>query len=568
MKKRILLMLLAVAILTSCVPCISFSVSAADGIETNDKQSQIAVPDDDWYSNETGDDTPTELNIYNEDDFLAFGKMLSECLVKDTHGVAYAGYVIHLRNDIDLSKWEYTDITGDWYNYVRADKTYGYIFDGHGYTVKSVPFTQAAAGNTTDCCGVFAGKLKATGSFNEHYQANAGIFNLKIVDTTATFTRRYCGGLVGRIEQVADTVVRFENVYVDVDVVSNGNYCGGFVGADLSVDSVYRNCIYAGNMNASGSTVGGIIGHAQYNSIAQNNIMLDGCMVSGVITASQSSNSATNVGGFIGNVGASSKSSNITVTDCAFKGSILQTATASFSGLSTLVANVASGSSLDVDGFLSAGVIEASAATLECAGVIAGCGKGSTLNADNVIYVPNSQSISAMCGTVHNGTVGQGCVSAEVETLVCGKADLKNGFIDMPTGKIVPVGVACMVREGSEETQYLGYQMGERSVRFVAGGDSDRYSMVGFDISIYSDGQLISGGNSTETAVVYSSVMGNVNGVKKVYTSVQLGVNYLYTVKCDNIPEDRVITFTVKTYHIENGMSVYDDIYVVTVGGR
>ena len=390
----------------------------------------------------------------------------------------------------------------------------------------------------------------------------------------------HVGGFVADHRSVKAT---FTNC-ISTAKLSGGLGIGGFIGWELAVDDNYENCVFNGTISGT-YHLGGFIGKSQgMNANSDNKININGCVSVGSITSSHKNGIAGGFVGLIGSTGGTTvapRESFVTITNSAFYGSITANAdeTSSIGAVAgqtnySTSASVSSASSLTVDNVIVGGAFKYgdSVTTVNNVAYILGSNTaGNTVTASDVIAFTTDAKTTLAMVAANEGTwsVAATCVTESASNMEGVNAAITSAFspcfVTMPTGNPMPLGVVNMVRTGSNATQYIGYQEGTNSLRFVAGGDDSTYSKVGFDISVYANNSLVSGGNTAETSVVYNSITGTVEGVTTTYTNSDLGVNYLYTYICENIPTDIEITFAVITYHIEGTATVYDDVYVVTV---
>lgn len=127
-------------------------------------------------------------------------------------------------------------------------------------------------------------------------------------------------GWVGSIlaETAGSTIIR--NVYVkdDVYVNSTGNVSGGIVGGCYHTgpyNVTFNDCVFAGTVNSSGTSNGGIIGSGNSSNDSKgnklHNIVIDNCLVTG---------SVSGVGTTSGFVGSNSNSATTTITNSIYAG--------------------------------------------------------------------------------------------------------------------------------------------------------------------------------------------------------------------------------------------------------
>ena len=677
MKKRILSIFLAAMMVLTMIPVAAVAAVAASSSTVNggngnilDSENKVTY-DPTWY-----DSTESDLYIWDESDFLAYGLQIQDA---GSAGTSYKNQVIHIMDDLDFSNLDLATFktskfanasAENWFYVIFVSRNMCGIIDGHGHSIRGLNFSTDSG--TRASGGLLGGYLCACGTYNDEYCCNAGVFDLTISGEMTGLHDDNNGGLFGYAKVSAATQkIVFDNVVVDVDIDSSKNYVGGFVGYvsggvvefnncvsqgsidcegtdyagfigrcdaasltmtacysaceitgtgsnvggfignhrsvkaeikncissvnissattlggfigwELAVEDDYSNCVFDGTINGT-KAIGGFAGKSQgMNGSYDNKLGFDGCVSVGSLTA------ASDIGGYVGTVGATNNTSAsagaretfATIENSAFYGNITVTSDSSNIGaiagsLYCNPAGVSAASTLTVENVILGGNITYGngVTSVISVGYIVGANKvGNSVTAKNIIaFTTDALATLEMIGT-NDGTqsVAASCVTENAANMTGVNAAITSAFTDtfttMPTDFPMPLGVVNMVRGESTGTEYLGYQNGTNSVRFVAGGTNTDYTGVGFDISVYANGALVSGGNTQTTDKVYSSIMGNVNGVNVTYTNEELDVDYIYTISCDNIPADKEITFVVKTYHVEDSATVYDDIYVVTVG--
>ena len=233
MKKRFLSILLVLVMLLGALPLTSVIAVAA-----------TVVRNDNWYADQTNDGTPNELDIKSPGDFLAFANEIKE------NSKTFTEKVIHIKNDLNFKA---EDNFLDWYSKIGIGNTFSGIIDGHGHTISGLSYINKKSNNLN---GLLGGKIVGSGEVNEQYGANAGVFNLSIVDCEIDVVTDHTGALFGSADSENGTI-KFENIYVDVSITSSGSNTGGLLGYGLS-DIVMSNCVFVGEMKITNG--GGFVG--------------------------------------------------------------------------------------------------------------------------------------------------------------------------------------------------------------------------------------------------------------------------------------------------------------------
>lgn len=575
MKKRILSIFLAAVMVLSMIHLVVFTI-VASGSETGgdgvvkDANGNVAA-DEEWY-----DANVTDLYIWDVSDMLAYGKEMANH-DNFSSDFAFDGQVIHIMADLDMSE------VANWFDYIKRGRVFSGIIDGHGHTISNLKWNGVydAQGviDRENTYGGLLGGLIVPGTDtapNSEYNAYAGVFDLSIVDSSIQTGGFWAGSLFGAAHapegSFFDTVEKpcvFENIYVDVDVTTyaetkyktwtNADTYETLRGA--GVDGIWNNA-YVG----SAVYVGGLIGACNYGT---DTIINDTVFAGSVVVADNTFTDC--VGGFVGEVLGISENSKSTfkVSNSAMYGTVNVKSSDYKAAVVGVISNDVTADNIWFDGCISAGTIKFGGPKNSHPFTNPSSGDAK-VGISNCYYAPffvNETKVSF--GTKVSNSRFELSNNTEVATSDSLKTVSIEGYVNMPNEATlpVPVGVVNMVRGTSEnKTQYLGYQIGTDSIRFVAGGDDTTYTSVGFDVSVFTEGTLVSGGIKHDTTTVYSSVQGTVNGVDKTYSSTEFGVNYLYTIICENIPANKEITFVVKTYHVADTDTVYDDVYVITVG--
>ncbi len=192
-----------------------------------------------------------EINIRDEGDFIQFAQDIA---FNDNR---FSGKVIHIKNDLDLSEY-------NWYDIMSVNRKFNGIIDGEGHTISGLNYSQDKE-ITTDRFGLLGGRINSGSTVgNESYDgACAGVFNL-CIEGSMEILGEYTGALFGCIDKNSGKVV-FKNVQVDVDISggSSSTYIGGLVGYNDNEDTVIENCTVSGSLSSSVSgdvMLGGFVG--------------------------------------------------------------------------------------------------------------------------------------------------------------------------------------------------------------------------------------------------------------------------------------------------------------------
>ena len=221
MKKRILSILLVVAMLAVMIPAFAVASSA--------ETAEI-----DWANDAV-------IVINTVDDFKAFNLAIY-------NKVNFAGRTVKLGADIDLA-----GVTG--YK-ILDNKQGGFngIFDGQYHTISNFTYTIG-----TGYCGALFGSVgDGAGNGNDPIV----IKNFALVDATTKGNIRASA----LYSYVYDEIV-FENVYVKANVTGSGDASGGFVGYLWKHNASFKNCVFEGtvtNGTGAGAFVGSIRDDATY----------------------------------------------------------------------------------------------------------------------------------------------------------------------------------------------------------------------------------------------------------------------------------------------------------------
>lgn len=596
MKKRIISIFLVTVLIFSALPLISAPVAAAASPEAEDVQSAVPTADSDWYANETGDDTPNDLYIYNEDDFVAFGAKIGEANSL-ANATAFDGKVIHIMADLDMSGY------ANWYNSgIKRGRFFNGIIDGHNHVIRGLKWEYIySSGTTINTGATYAGLLGGIivpGTYNDAYGAYAGVFNLGIVDSGITCGAKWIGGLfgsVGNTNQEADTnairLIKFENLYIDVDVTSHAQT------ADSAALGDINSAIY----------VGGVFGQ-QYKSfdVEMNNVVYAGDIkvIDETVT--------DRVGGFIGEFSGinGEHKSTLRMNKCAFYGTVSVKNGYYVSGYIGCVSNAIENdddSFLIIENCIAAGYMNCG--TTAKSGVFFKCG-----NASAVLVIRNSFYINQYDGIVlsenndtanSSGVVGNGTntnvetPAALAQTVIEGYVNTYRGVPELtnPYPTVVPfeiVNIMWRADHASADTSADGFDTAVVGFQSKVAGDSlqlrliglvndmngdgsldDEYTSVGFDIVMMSptgaDGTIWSNRDpeTNELPViktVYTGVRATLaSSEETVYSAEELGGDYIYVATVAGIMKNvGEVTFVVRTFHDGADGRIYDDVCTIT----
>lgn len=197
-----------------------------------------------------------------------------------------------LMNDIDLN--------GQPFTMIGIDSNFSGVFDGNGYQIKNVNLlypTRDKVGLFSSCTGTIqnlgienvdvsgnnyvgglVGYLTTNGKINNCYVTGSG---------TIKAAANHLGGLVGYFH---GSNINISNCYVTKNLSSSNGYVGGIVGYINGIGTI-SNCYATGSVSGS-NYIGGLIGHTNANG---GSVILNNCYYVGNVEAS-----STMAGGLIG----------------------------------------------------------------------------------------------------------------------------------------------------------------------------------------------------------------------------------------------------------------------------
>ncbi|MBQ8849064.1 MAG: hypothetical protein IJ011_01870 [Clostridia bacterium] len=469
----------------------------------------------------------SSFEITTPQQLLGFSQLLAA-------GNNFSGQTVTLGADIDLNEgWTVGDgvPTNKWAD-VGAKKFAG-TFDGNGYTVTGVYLATAYAR-----AGMF-GTVIGTA------EAPATVKNLAVLNSYLESPGDHIAGISGKTENAT-----FENLYLDIDVVGNNQYVGGIVN-DCYQTVTLKDCVSIGDISGN-QKVGGLVG---YNHNAA--ITLDNCAFYGNITVT--GNSA----GIL--VGYSYTANTIDIKSCIAGGTFTY------------------------------GSAESNGTAGRYGAILGSTKTGWVVTAEDTYYVPitvNGETADCPYATAEGydaKPVDNSGISYKTNNDFVGiDAITPNGFVSMPEGYTMPMGVVNMVAGMKHvnddtaldgfETAYKGHQKSTTSLDLrlvglvnVLGTDSSldkEYTGIGFDVEMITEsGKKWNNKLDGELPVittVYTSVLEE--GKDESTSSETLGGDYIFVATVNGIKENvGTLTFVVKTFHdAADGNRVYDDVRVIS----
>ena len=324
MNKKFFSILLALALVISVVPCMTYASSATDL--------------SDWVDSNYAEVANKTLAINDVEDFTMFQNEL--CV----YGRTFEGYTIYLNADLDLNpgwetgvslEWDENGLTADsvqfgtnpgnlYYlpaidttNNAGKSKQFGGVFEGQGHSLSGL-YLNLNAGNAASLFGQVIGTAAVKDlAITNSYFGNGGADLTASKPLAAIFTNVPTG-----------TTATISNCYIDVDLYDkstskNGNIhakMGGLVGycaGSLTIE----NTVYAGSMSfntASGTkrldNAGGFIGLVEGTAASPASVTVTNCVFVGTVWSTYQ-----RVAGFIGR---SQGSATINMTNCLNLGRI------------------------------------------------------------------------------------------------------------------------------------------------------------------------------------------------------------------------------------------------------
>lgn len=487
-----------------------------------------------WY-----DSTKDSFELSTAQQLLGF----SDLLAADT---TFTGKTITLGADIDLNKGWTVGASAPANRWADvSDKKFGGNFNGEGNIVSGIYLASTATNSTA----IFGIALDGT-----------VVEELSILNSYVSATS-ICGGLFAYMTAGTVTV---ENVYCDVDLTFSGQQGGGFMGWLYGGTFNVNNCVYAGDIigtKAGTAYIGGFVGytaHQNYTAEAPAALNISN-------SAFYGSASGRYVGGIIGRMGHSVNCyTTATITDCIVAGNVNNTDTVGYCGA------------------FYGGTQSASVNTV----TITDCYY--TESTDNGELKDQPIGSSEKEGEAQQPTEGSTYTKAADDSLRGINAMAPNGFVSMPEGYAMPMGVVNMVAGMKHvsrdtaldgfETAYVGYQQSTTDLDLrlvgivnVMGADStlaDEYKCVGFDIVMTTEsGKQWSNKVNGELPVITTAYTAVLEAGKETPTDADaLGGDYIFVATVDGIKANvGTLTFVVKTFHDSaDGVRVYDDVYVIS----
>jgi len=208
--------------------------------------------------------------------------------VEDLYGLTilssttnFEGKTIKLGADITLNNGN----AADWANSAPTNawmpiQIFAGTFDGQGHTISGVYVDTS---------------IEKSGLFRETTPKST-VKNLRLVNSYFTSDNNIVGSIAGRGNG------KFDTIYSDAIVTSNGVSIGGIVGqVQTGNKNVITNCWFNGKINLTedkACQAGGIVGFVLLKDTA---LLIDNCLSSGSITSVRTS-AASNVGGLCGTI--------------------------------------------------------------------------------------------------------------------------------------------------------------------------------------------------------------------------------------------------------------------------
>ncbi len=258
--------------------------------------------DTSWY---TGNASEYTLNTAQE--LMGFAKLLAGDTAADAtaESITFENVTIKLGSDIVLNAADSTAA----YDWPAVNSTFKGTFDGGGYKISGLRLSVSA--ENSGMFGVLNGTVKNVTFINPVIISAAAVENVGVV----------AGEAAGTVE-ITDVTV--ENISVTEGENAAIKFLGGIVGniGTNGTNAVIKDCKVSGNVSATGSHNGGIIGQLSTPN-------------SGVITAKiiRCSNEATvNTvscgGGIVGYLSSGSgATTNVTIAKCSNSGAVSSTGT-------------------------------------------------------------------------------------------------------------------------------------------------------------------------------------------------------------------------------------------------
>ena len=232
MKKRILSILLVVAMLAVMIP--AFAVASSAETTVTDWNADVIV-------------------INTVDDFLAFRTQIR-------NGNTFVGKTVELGADIDLTG--VGEAKGKNGKMGGIDNTFYFAgtFDGKFHTISNM---------TVDGHG-YQGAL--FGSIPADLTTTTTVKNLAVVDANVKGSTRFSLFYAA----VYSTAV-FENIYVRANVTGSGDSSGGFVGYLWKNTATFKNCVFEGTVT-NGANAGAFVGSIRDDADKKVSLTLENCL--------------------------------------------------------------------------------------------------------------------------------------------------------------------------------------------------------------------------------------------------------------------------------------------------
>ena len=238
MKKRILSILLVVAMLVVMIP--AFAVASSAETTVTDWDADVIV-------------------INNVDDFLAFRTQIRG-------GKTFVGQTVELGADLDLTGVGEAKGKNGKMGGIDSSFYFAGTFDGKFHTISNM--TVEGHGYQGAMFGAVAVGLTTT----------VIIKNLSIVNANIKGSER-----MSMFYGAAYSSVSFENVYVNSNVTGVGNFSSGYIGhvAGKGAEFSFTNCVFDGTVNNSGGTgafIGQIIASNDANYTNTKSVSFTNCI--------------------------------------------------------------------------------------------------------------------------------------------------------------------------------------------------------------------------------------------------------------------------------------------------
>ncbi len=292
MKKRILALAMAIAMLVGVMPVSAF----AEG-ETQ-ATNWITEADTDWYTNDA--EGATEFTIDSAAELAGLAKLVNE-------GNNFSGKTVKLGNNIDLAGKEWTAIGSA----TESSNMFLGEFDGKDYTISNLTMSGSKRG------GLFI-SIKGTAEVHDLVIDNANV--------SVTFNSNYArgGALAGQIwtgGTVYEVTVKNSSVQTDGNTATtagshntgSGGLSGYIFGANVH-DIIISNVTLSNSVGSGSVWLGGLTGMAESNSTIKD-IVIDN------VTLNHVNNGNVHMGGAIGSNGNSTGiDNNVTVSNVTVNG--------------------------------------------------------------------------------------------------------------------------------------------------------------------------------------------------------------------------------------------------------